>query len=290
MATTTPKGFPKPQPTDDDKPRLDLGALADFLEALPGVRSVTTTERNSMTVLWPGMVIFNSTLSKLQVNRTGTAGDWVSIFTSEAALPIENGGTGLSVAPSLLVNLEATTAASPLTATPRPGVTGKLPISKGGTGRDTAPSLLVDLESTVAQSPLSAEPRPGVRGVLPLDRGGAGAPDAFVPSGVVFEPVMPGVTVSQGTIRRWGRLVSFAALVNFAAGGTWSKGGEIFPFQLQLAPLPVMTSPVIGKSNAGVIENGYIATDGLVTLSIGTTFSSNMNVRVVGMYLTADDV
>lgn len=290
MATTTTKGYPKPQSTDDDKPRLDLGALADFLDALPGVRSVTTTERNAMTILWPGMVIFNSTLGKLQLNRTGTAGDWVSIFTSEAPLPIANGGTGLDVAPSLLVNLEGTTAVSPLSATPRPGVTGKLPINRGGTGRDTAPSLLVDLESTVAQSPLSAEPRPGVRGVLPLARGGAGAPDAFVPSGVLFDQVMPGVTVSQGTIRRWGRLVSFSALVNFAAGGTWSKGGEIFPFQLQLAPLPVMTSPVVAKSNTGVFEGGYITTDGLVTLSIATTFSSNVNVRVIGMYLTADDV
>lgn len=286
MATTTPKGFPKPQPTDDDKPRLDLGALADFLEAIPGVRSVTTAERNSMTVLWPGMAIFNSTLGKLQLNRSGTAGDWVSLFTSEAPLPVANGGTGLDVAPSLLVNLESTTAASPLTSDPRPGIVGKLPIANGGTGRDQAPSLLVNLESTAAASPLAATPRPGVTGVLPLARGGNGSADVVTPTGVTFESAMGDVTVTQGTIRRFGRIVSFSVLAS-VTGGTWAKGAELNPFQIVGAPLPAMTSPVSAKSNGGFIDGGYITIDGLVVLSVASTFSVG-TIRITGMYLTGD--
>ena len=53
-------------------------------------------------------------------------------------LPIANGGTGLTSAPSMLVNLASTTATSPLQASPRPGVTGTLPIANGGTGQTTA--------------------------------------------------------------------------------------------------------------------------------------------------------
>ena len=53
-------------------------------------------------------------------------------------LPLSSGGTGKAVttAPSLLVNLASTTAASPYDATPRPGVTNVLPKTYGGTGSD----------------------------------------------------------------------------------------------------------------------------------------------------------
>lgn len=55
-------------------------------------------------------------------------------------LPIGNGGTGLTSAPSMLVNLASTGAASPLQASPRPGVTGVLPVANGGTGATTLAS------------------------------------------------------------------------------------------------------------------------------------------------------
>ena len=53
-------------------------------------------------------------------------------------LPLSSGGTGKTVttAPSLLVNLASTTAASPYDASPRPGVVGVLPKTYGGTGSD----------------------------------------------------------------------------------------------------------------------------------------------------------
>ena len=49
-------------------------------------------------------------------------------------LPVARGGTGLTAAPSVLVNLGSTAAAGIFAASPRPGVTGTLPIANGGTG------------------------------------------------------------------------------------------------------------------------------------------------------------
>lgn len=60
-------------------------------------------------------------------------------------LPIVNGGTGLAAAPSMLTNLASTTAASPLQASPRPGVTGTLPIGRGGTGATTVTQAKANL-------------------------------------------------------------------------------------------------------------------------------------------------
>jgi uncharacterized repeat protein (TIGR02543 family) len=73
-----------------------------------------------------------------------------------SALPIKSGGTGRTSAPSMLTNLGSTTAASPLTASPRPGVTGTLPISKGGTGKTSAADALsalggIDQDTLTAQ-------------------------------------------------------------------------------------------------------------------------------------------
>jgi hypothetical protein len=53
---------------------------------------------------------------------------------------VSYGGTGLTSAPSLLVNLGSTTAASIFTASPRPGITGTLGIAHGGTGMTSATS------------------------------------------------------------------------------------------------------------------------------------------------------
>ncbi|MGX9348166.1 hypothetical protein [Microbacterium sp. KNMS] len=136
MATTTSKGYPFPEPPDPDKPRSDIQVLAEAIDQTPGIRAVTTAERDVLTNLWRGMVIFNLTTSRLEVNLSGTAGDWEWVVNamSTRPLPVANGGTGLSVAPSLLVNLESTEAASPLQNSPRPGVRGVLPVANGGTG------------------------------------------------------------------------------------------------------------------------------------------------------------
>ena len=58
-------------------------------------------------------------------------------------LPVARGGSGLTAAPSLLVNLASTTAAGIFTASPRPGVTGTLPVARGGTGATSLGSITV---------------------------------------------------------------------------------------------------------------------------------------------------
>lgn len=80
--------------------------------------------------------------------------------------PFANGGTGLTSAPSMLVNLASTTATSPLQASPRPGVTGTLPIANGGTGQTTAAGVrnALGLGNTT--------------GAVPIANGGTGATTA----------------------------------------------------------------------------------------------------------------
>lgn len=57
---------------------------------------------------------------------------------TNGALPITiaQGGTGLTASPSMLTNLESTSAANVLQASPRPGITGTLAIGHGGTGQN----------------------------------------------------------------------------------------------------------------------------------------------------------
>lgn len=57
---------------------------------------------------------------------------------TSGTLAVARGGTGLASSPSILINLASTSAASVLTASPRPGVTGTLPVARGGTGGTTA--------------------------------------------------------------------------------------------------------------------------------------------------------
>ena len=60
-------------------------------------------------------------------------------------LPIAEGGTGLTSSPSLLVDLNSTTAENILASAPRPGVTGTLGIANGGTGATTSADAITNL-------------------------------------------------------------------------------------------------------------------------------------------------
>lgn len=66
-------------------------------------------------------------------------------FSSSNVLPVSNGGTGLTKAPSMLVNLESASAANPLASDPRPGVSGELPLTRGGTGATSAAAARTNL-------------------------------------------------------------------------------------------------------------------------------------------------
>lgn len=90
-------------------------------------------------------------------------------------LPIDNGGTGLTSNPSILIDLSSNDAANVLATSPRPGITGTLSIKNGGTGLTASPSMLVNLGSTTATKILTASPRPGITGTLPIGNGGTGA-------------------------------------------------------------------------------------------------------------------
>ena len=145
MATTN-KGFPYPTPTDPDKPRIDLEALAEFLNSMPGVRAGTEAERDVLTELWEGMLYFNLTAHRLEINRSGTAGDWAWVIDGSQPVPVAAGGTGMSVAPTMLVNLATTAPDSPLKSAPRPGVTGTLPVTNGGHGGTTPAATRTNLD------------------------------------------------------------------------------------------------------------------------------------------------
>ena len=54
-------------------------------------------------------------------------------------LGVADGGTGITANPSMLVNLESTSADDVFKASPRPGVTGVLPVTSGGTGLTAVP-------------------------------------------------------------------------------------------------------------------------------------------------------
>lgn len=66
---------------------------------------------------------------------------------SSGTLAVARGGTGLTTAPSLQVNLGSTSAASIFAASPRPGVTGTLAIGNGGTGATTAAGARTNLSA-----------------------------------------------------------------------------------------------------------------------------------------------
>lgn len=57
---------------------------------------------------------------------------------TSGVLAVTRGGTGITTAPSMLVNLASTSAAGIFATAPRPGVTGTLPIANGGTGATSA--------------------------------------------------------------------------------------------------------------------------------------------------------
>lgn len=128
-----------------------------------GVRSVATGGSNGTI-----SVNTNGTSSNVAVKGLGSAAYTASSAYAAAnhnhsadnitsgTLPVSRGGTGLTAAPSMLTNLGSTSAASPLQASPRPGVTGTLPIANGGTGAATASAALSNLGITYGTTDLTA--------------------------------------------------------------------------------------------------------------------------------------
>lgn len=159
-----------------------VGTNNDVFVIRDGNTKVAFSSNNNLfaTVTYDGVAKWlgnANTATKLATARTITANlasSTAGSFDGSAnitvgvtgTLPIANGGTGLTSAPSMLVNLASTTATSPLQASPRPGVTGTLPIANGGTGQTTAAGVrnALGLGNTT--------------GAVPIANGGTGATTA----------------------------------------------------------------------------------------------------------------
>ena len=81
----------------------------------------------------------------------------MGLGNTTGALPVANGGTGLTSNPSMLTNLGSTSAASVLAASPRPGITGTLPVAHGGTGATSASAACQNLITGQSIWPSSLE-------------------------------------------------------------------------------------------------------------------------------------
>ena len=99
-------------------------------------------------------------------------------------LSIEQGGTNMTTNPSMLTNLDSTSAASVFAASPRPGVTGTLKIGNGGTGATTAAGARTNLGFTYSDSVPTTTPSTGAGSVhfvqdtgapTSIENGGTGA-------------------------------------------------------------------------------------------------------------------
>ena len=101
----------------------------------------TTYERycvNGTWKAWGEVYTSNNKPTASEIGAAASSHNHSASNITSGTLPVARGGTGLTASPSLLVNLASTSAASVLTASPRPGITGTLPVSHGGTGATTA--------------------------------------------------------------------------------------------------------------------------------------------------------
>lgn len=92
MSTTTSKGVPVPEGNDPFDVPGDVADLAAWVDAHPGITRYTTAERDVLVGadIWQGRVIYNSTTSRLEQNKTGTAGaaNWSPVTPIDAAAAV----------------------------------------------------------------------------------------------------------------------------------------------------------------------------------------------------------
>lgn len=136
---------------------IDINGLKTFLTQLKSKFAMSVngyTPNSSGAVTLPNMTgATASAAGKAGLVPAPAAGKNNMPLCGDATfktLPIAGGGTGLTAAPSMLTNLGSTTAASPLQASPRPGITGTLPLAHGGTGATTAAAAIKALIGSTA--------------------------------------------------------------------------------------------------------------------------------------------
>jgi hypothetical protein len=116
-------------------------ASSGYVQILPG-----TSSTYNMTLYLPGPSSNAAETGQFvfHANDTQVGSSTKPVYiasngkaTAVGTIAVSCGGTGLTAAPSLQVNLASTSAASIFTASPRPGVTGVLGVANGGTGSGT---------------------------------------------------------------------------------------------------------------------------------------------------------
>lgn len=125
------------------------------------MRTVGKTHINFRKALLNREVIVNPIWSPNPFDNMNSSAELFS-----GTLPLTKGGTGLTSSPSMLVNLESTSAQNVLQSQPRPGVNGVLQPANGGTGQSSL------------QATRNAMGLGNTLGALPVDKGGTGATDA----------------------------------------------------------------------------------------------------------------
>ena len=115
----------------------------------------TTYERycvNGTWKAWGEVYTSNNKPTASEIGAAASSHNHSASNITSGTLPVARGGTGLTASPSLLVNLASTSAASVLTASPRPGITGTLPVSHGGTGATTALAANYNILSSATEN------------------------------------------------------------------------------------------------------------------------------------------
>lgn len=166
------------------------------------------------------------------------------------------GGTGLTSSPSMLINLDSTSAANVFQASPRPGVTGALPVANGGTG---ATSVAAAVKALLGNSSIGSSTKP-----LYYDGAALKAcADSIGGGGIVAQLLEQNgyVKFANGLILQWG-LCSFgvSVTINFPISfqtqcfGVWALArgshGSIYAYAIDT----LNNTSVIINANGGATQ------------------------------------
>ena len=92
-----------------------------------------------------GVTKLSSDVSSTEEGLAATPKGVKAAIDAISNFPVSQGGTGISVNPSMLVNLGSTSAATVFQTSPRPGITGTLAVAHGGTGATAAKGAKANL-------------------------------------------------------------------------------------------------------------------------------------------------
>lgn len=191
------------------------------------------------------------------------------------------GASNLNSNPSMLVNLESTSAANVMQTSPRPGITGTLPISHGGTNATTAADARTNL------------------GITPDNIGAAAvgyiAAKLYSVRGEIINSGTIGTTVGYGkaTVAITGKTAIITYIAKIITAGTVS---DVYDVGLSVATLRGINPdiPAITPLNGGNIQ--YYTEDGeLDTRMIGYGGECTVNTTAnrwnfARLYTTSGDI